>query len=53
MSGYLEHDTCGREILQKAMVLQKPFSRDMLVRQIAEAFEDTVSTQEMPVSVRS
>src|SRR4029077_13707708 len=39
MSGYLEKDTCSSEILEKAMVLQKPFSRYMLIRQIGEAFE--------------
>ena len=39
MSGYLEQDTCSWEILEKAIVLQKPFSRDMLLRQIGEAFE--------------
>jgi YesN/AraC family two-component response regulator len=39
MSGYLEQDTCSWEILEKAMVLQKPFSRDMLIRQIGEAFD--------------
>lgn len=39
MSGYLEQDTCSWEILEKAFVLQKPFSRDMLLRQIGEAFE--------------
>jgi CheY-like chemotaxis protein len=38
MSGYLEQDTCSPEILEKALVLQKPFSRDMLLRQIGEAF---------------
>jgi signal transduction histidine kinase/ActR/RegA family two-component response regulator len=39
MSGYLEQDTGSWEILEKAMVLQKPFSRDTLIRQISEAFE--------------
>jgi signal transduction histidine kinase/ActR/RegA family two-component response regulator len=39
MSGYLEQDTCSGEIFEKAMFLQKPFSRDMLIRQIGEAFE--------------
>jgi signal transduction histidine kinase/FixJ family two-component response regulator len=40
MSGYLEQDTCSGEILEKAMFLQKPFSRDMLIRQIGEAFSE-------------
>jgi CheY-like chemotaxis protein len=40
MSGYLEQDPCSGEILEKAMVLQKPFSRDSLVREIGHAFED-------------
>jgi two-component system cell cycle sensor histidine kinase/response regulator CckA len=40
MSGYLEQDTCSGETLANAMFLQKPFSRDMLIRQIGEAFEE-------------
>lgn len=39
MSGYLEQDKSSGEILERAMVLQKPFSRDVLIRQIGEAFE--------------
>jgi two-component system cell cycle sensor histidine kinase/response regulator CckA len=40
MSGYLDQDTCREEILQEATVLQKPFSRDALLRQIRGAFDD-------------
>ena len=40
MSGYLEQDPCSGEILEKATVLHKPFSRDSLVREIDHAFED-------------
>jgi hypothetical protein len=40
MSGYLDQDTCYEEILQEAPVLQKPFSRDALLRQIRGAFDD-------------
>jgi DNA-binding NtrC family response regulator len=40
MSGYLEQDTFGGEALERAMLLQKPFSRDTLVAQIGEAFKD-------------
>jgi len=40
MSGYLEQDPCSGEILEKAPVLQKPFSRDSLVREVGHAFED-------------
>jgi signal transduction histidine kinase/ActR/RegA family two-component response regulator len=47
MSGYLEQDACSGEILEKAIVLQKPFSRDTLIRQISEAFEDKVCDQAM------
>src|SRR5216683_2815804 len=47
MSGYLEQDTCSGEILEKAIVLQKPFSRDTLIRQIGEAFEDKDCTEAM------
>ena len=39
MSGYLEQDPCCAAILEKAIVLQKPFSRDSLVREIGDAFE--------------
>jgi len=42
MSGYLEQDTCGGKIFAEAMVLQKPFSRDKLIRTIGEAFEEKV-----------
>jgi CheY-like chemotaxis protein len=40
MSGYLDQDTSREEILQEASVLQKPFSRDALLRQIRGAFDD-------------
>ncbi len=51
MSGYLEQDTCSGEILEKATVLQKPFSRDALVRQIGEAFEDEACARSMAEAV--
>ena len=51
MSGYLEQDTCSGEILEKAIVLQKPFSRDTLIRQIGEAFEDKACAQAMPEEI--
>jgi signal transduction histidine kinase/ActR/RegA family two-component response regulator len=53
MSGYLEQDTCSGEILEKAFVLQKPFSRDTLIRQIGEAFEAKVSDQAVLEKARS
>jgi two-component system cell cycle sensor histidine kinase/response regulator CckA len=53
MSGYLEQDTCSGEILEKAIVLQKPFSRDSLVREIGDAFEDKVCLQPMLEKTRS
>jgi signal transduction histidine kinase/ActR/RegA family two-component response regulator len=52
MSGYLEQDTCSGEILEKAMFLQKPFSRDMLIRQIGEAFEAKVRPEAKLVKAR-
>jgi signal transduction histidine kinase/ActR/RegA family two-component response regulator len=52
MSGYLEQDTCSGEILEKAIVLQKPFSRDTLIRQIGEAFEDKACAQAVPEKIR-
>lgn len=45
MSGYLDQDTCREEILQEASVLQKPFSRDGLLRQIRGAFDDELSSE--------
>jgi len=45
MSGYLEQDPCSGEILEKAIVLQKPFSRDSLVREVGDAFEDRGCTR--------
>jgi signal transduction histidine kinase/ActR/RegA family two-component response regulator len=48
MSGYLEQDTCSGEILEKAMVMLKPFSRDTLIRQIGEAFENKAFAQAIP-----
>lgn len=48
MSGYLEQDTCSGEILEKAIVLMKPFSRDALIRQIGEAFENKACAQVLP-----
>jgi signal transduction histidine kinase/ActR/RegA family two-component response regulator len=40
MSGYLDQETCSAEILEQAIVLQKPFSRDALIRCVGEAFVD-------------
>jgi DNA-binding NtrC family response regulator len=51
MSGYLEQDTCSGEVLEKAIVLQKPFSRDTLIRQIGEAFEDKDCAQVIPEEI--
>src|SRR5882762_9323212 len=52
MSGYLEQDACSGEILEKAIVLLKPFSRDTLIRQIGEAFENKTSVQALPEPTR-
>jgi signal transduction histidine kinase/ActR/RegA family two-component response regulator len=52
MSGYLEQDTCSGEILEKGFVLQKPFSRDTLIRQIGEAFESKVRDRAMAEKAR-
>jgi two-component system cell cycle sensor histidine kinase/response regulator CckA len=48
MSGYLEQDSWSKEILEKAIVLQKPFSRDMLIRRIGEAFENKACALAIP-----
>jgi len=52
MSGYLEQDPCSGEILEKAIVLQKPFSRDSLVREIGNAFEDKGFSQPLLETTR-
>jgi signal transduction histidine kinase/ActR/RegA family two-component response regulator len=38
MSGYIEQNEDCKELLEKEFYLQKPFSRDMLLRQVSEAF---------------
>jgi signal transduction histidine kinase/ActR/RegA family two-component response regulator len=53
MSGYLEQDTCSGEVLEAAIVLQKPFSRDSLIREIGDAFEDGDCAQLMLEKTRS
>ncbi len=53
MSGYLEQDPCSGEILEKAIVLQKPFSRDSLVREIGDAFEDKGFSRPLLETTRS
>jgi len=53
MSGYLEQDPCSGEILEKAIVLQKPFSRDSLVREIGDAFEDKGFSRPLPETTRN
>jgi two-component system cell cycle sensor histidine kinase/response regulator CckA len=44
MSGYPEDDENDREFLKEAFFLQKPFSRDMLVRQVSEALSTAART---------
>jgi len=53
MSGYLEQDPCSGEVLEKAIVLQKPFSRDGLVREIGDAFEDKGFARPVLEKIRS
>jgi len=48
MSGYLDQETCSGGMIEKAIFLQKPFSRDSLVRRIGEAFEAKTCAQPMP-----
>src|SRR5260370_15282907 len=45
MSGYLEQDACSGEILEKAIVLLKPFSSDTLSGQIGDAIQNKTSVQ--------
>jgi signal transduction histidine kinase/ActR/RegA family two-component response regulator len=53
MSGYLDQDTCREEILQEAIVLQKPFSRDALLRQIRGAFDDEACPEPVAETIYS
>jgi nitrogen-specific signal transduction histidine kinase/ActR/RegA family two-component response regulator len=48
MSGYLDQETCSGGMIEKAIFLQKPFSRDSLVRRIGEAFEAKALAQPVP-----
>jgi signal transduction histidine kinase/CheY-like chemotaxis protein len=45
MSGYPEDDENDREFLRDAFFLQKPFSRDMLVRHVSEALKATPAAE--------
>ncbi len=40
MSGYLEYNR-GNEVLEEGFFLQKPFSRDTLVRKVGEALRNS------------
>jgi signal transduction histidine kinase/ActR/RegA family two-component response regulator len=40
MSGYLEHEKGSEEFLEGGFFLQKPFSRDTLVRKVGEALKN-------------
>lgn len=39
MSGYLEHDSQDNDYVAASEFLQKPFTRETLLRKIREAFE--------------
>lgn len=52
MSGYLDQETCSGAMIEKAIFLQKPFSRDSLVRRIGEAFEAKTIAQPVPEKTR-
>ena len=45
VSGYLEPDETDGDFLKEAFFLNKPFSREMLVNQIAEALRNPVSAK--------
>lgn len=45
MSGYPEDDESDRQFLREAFFLQKPFSRDLLVRQVGEALKATPAAE--------
>jgi hypothetical protein len=40
MSGYLEYNRGNEDFLEEGFFLQKPFSRDTLVRKVGEALRD-------------
>jgi signal transduction histidine kinase/ActR/RegA family two-component response regulator len=48
MTGYLEQNDGGAEFLQDAFFLQKPFSREVLVRQLGEALRSERPEKSQP-----
>jgi signal transduction histidine kinase/ActR/RegA family two-component response regulator len=45
MTGYLSQDAESSELLQDALFLQKPFSRETIVAQVGQALKTTTSTK--------
>ena len=53
MTGYLEQNGSGAEFLQDAFFLQKPFSRESMVRKIGEALKRERPARRLPISSSS
>jgi nitrogen-specific signal transduction histidine kinase/ActR/RegA family two-component response regulator len=51
MSGYIEQNEDCKELLEKEFYLQKPFSRDMLLRQVSEALTNKRLAHSSPAAV--
>jgi two-component system cell cycle sensor histidine kinase/response regulator CckA len=51
MSGYLEYERDSREFLEEGYFLQKPFSRDTLVRKVGEALKNESAEKPLALSI--
>ena len=53
MSGYLEYNRGNEDFLEEGFFLQKPFSRDTLVRKVGEALSNNAPTKSVKHSILS
>jgi signal transduction histidine kinase/ActR/RegA family two-component response regulator len=53
MSGYIEQNEDSRELLEESFYLQKPFSRDMLLRLVSEALRTKPSAHPIAQTVNN
>jgi two-component SAPR family response regulator len=51
MSGYLEYNRDNEDFLEEGFFLQKPFSRDSLVRKVSEALRPDLSARSIEHTV--
>jgi hypothetical protein len=53
MSGYLEYNRGNEDFLEEGFFLQKPFSRDTLVRKVGEALRNNAPGKSVKHSILS